>query len=85
MILLIYKGGNNIMKKSQELAEGAQGCLGKAKYDEMLFILRAQDVSSPKIVLEWIKENLHCNDEKLREAFECVLVMKNTKNTKSAD
>ncbi len=45
------------MRKKEELADGAKGCLGKAGDDEMLFILRAQDITSPIIVLEWIKMN----------------------------
>lgn len=73
------------MRKKDELAEGAKGCLGKADDNEMLFILRAQDVTSPLIVLEWIKHNFHCSDEKLREAFECALEMRRHKHTKAAD
>lgn len=73
------------MKKKDELAENSQGCFAKAKDDEMLFVLRAQDVSSPKIILEWIKENFHCSDKKLREAFECALEMKKHPNKKSPD
>lgn len=74
------------MRKKDEMAEGAQGCLGKAKDDEMLFILRAQDISSPIIVLEWIKLNfLNCPKEKLVEAFNCALEMREHKNTRDAD
>lgn len=61
-------------------------CIAKAAEDEMLFVLRAQDISSPLIVLEWIKENFFsCPDEKLREAFECALEMKGWKERKVAD
>ena len=74
------------MRKKDELAPGAKGCLGKAKDDEMLFILRSQDYTSPIVVLEWIKLNFNtCPEEKLREAFECALEMKKHKNTKMAD
>lgn len=31
------------MLKKDELVSGSKGCLDKAAYDEMLFILRAQD------------------------------------------
>ncbi len=66
------------MRKKDELAEGAKGCLAKAKDDEMLFVLRAQDITSPIVVLEWMKLNFNtCPTEKLREAFECALEMKN--------
>lgn len=74
------------MKKQDELKPGAQGCLGKAKDDEMLFILRAQDVTSPIVVLEWIKLNFNtCPEEKLREAFECCLSMRRSPYRKTAD
>ncbi len=74
------------MRKKDELAPDAQGCLGKAKDDEMLFILRAQDHSSALVVLEWIKLNfITCPADKLREAFECALVMKAHENPKVAD
>ena len=74
------------MRKKDELAEGANGCLAKSGDDEMLFILRAQDNSSPQVVMEWIKLNLlTCPDDKLREAFECALAMKNHTQKKVAD
>lgn len=41
--------------KAQELellAKG-EGCLGKAKIDEPVFILRAQDRTAPGLVREW--------------------------------
>lgn len=61
-------------------------CLKKAKDDEMLFVLRAQDRSAPKTVLHWIAENFETtSDDKLREAFETALVMKNYKNRKNPD
>ena len=74
------------MIKSDEIQPDAKGCLAKAAPDEMLFILRAQDVSSPKVVLHWIAENfLTCNDKKLREAFECAIQMKSFIKRKMAD
>lgn len=74
------------MRKKDELAEGAKGCLGKAKNDEMLFILRAQDVSAPKVVLHWIAKNFeNTPEDKLREAFECALEMRNYHARKKAD
>ncbi len=74
------------MKKKHELAENAKGCLAKAGDDEMLFILRAQDVTSPMVILEWMKINFGSLPEsKLREAFECALEMRKHKNTKSPD
>lgn len=74
------------MTKREELAEGAQGCFAKAKDDEMLFIFRAQDVTAPIAILEWIKFNFHSLPKaKLREAFECIMEMRKHKNTKSPD
>lgn len=48
----------------------------KAYDDEMLFVLMTRDATAPKIVLEWIKENLDRQPvEKLREAFEVAMQM----------
>lgn len=61
-------------------------CLQKAAENEMLFVLRAQDITAPTVVLEWIKTNFHhISEEKLREAFECALEMKRFPNRKSPD
>lgn len=74
------------MLKKDETAPGAQGCLGKASDDEMLFVLRAQDITAPHTILEWIKLNFHnCPEDKLREAFECALTMKKHKGRKQPD
>lgn len=61
-------------------------CLAKAAEDEMLFVLRGQDITSPYIVLEWMKLNFaNCPADKLREALECALTMRDTPNRKAAD
>lgn len=61
-------------------------CLRKAGDNEMLFVLRSQDVSAPKIVIEWIRVNFEsAKDEKLREAFECALEMRRFGRRKIAD
>lgn len=61
-------------------------CLEKAADNEMLFVLRAQDKSSPKVVLHWIAKNFeNASEEKLREAFECALHMRKWPNRKEAD
>lgn len=74
------------MKKKYELAPDAKGCLAKAGEDEMLFILRAQDCSSPQVIIEWMKINFHHLPEaKLREAFECAMEMRKYKGTKTPD
>ncbi len=72
------------MKKIYEL-DYPKSTLNKAGEKEELFILRGRDSSSPKIVLQWIIENLHCSDHKLREAFEIALSMNRGKNRKPAD
>lgn len=72
------------MKKKDELMQ--QGCLNKAADDEMLFVLRAQDKSAPKVVLHWIAKNFDtASEEKIREAFECAIEMKKYPNKKNPD
>lgn len=72
------------MKKTFEIHD-PRSTLNKSGHDEMLFILRAQDDSAPKTIINWISENLHASDEKLIEAFECALEMRHHKNTKASD
>lgn len=61
-------------------------CLQKAGEDEMLFVLRAQDKSAPKVVLHWIAKNFETLEEdKLREAFEAALTMRRFRNRKDPD
>lgn len=51
-------------------------CIHKAFDDEGLFVLMTRDSSSPRLVMEWIKENLTKQPkDKLREAFERALDM----------
>lgn len=51
-------------------------CIQKAFDDERLFVLMARDVTSPKVVCEWIKENIDIQPkEKLFEALECAIEM----------
>jgi hypothetical protein len=60
--------------------------LPKIGEDEEMFTLRAQDITSPRIVLEWIKHNFEsAGEEKLREAFECALRMKKHHSRKMPD
>lgn len=52
---------------------------------ELTFTLREQDMTSPFIILEWIKLNFKtCPNEKLIEAFENALAMKDSKIQKKA-
>lgn len=51
-----------------------------------VFLLRGRDASSPATILKWIERNLEtAPDEKLREAFECALKMKNSPLRRAAD
>lgn len=62
--------------------------LPRVSSDEELFILRGQDITSPVVVIEWIKQNIlhpECSDEKLREAFGCALKMRRHPTRRSAD
>ena len=59
--------------------------LKKVADDEPIFVLRAQDVTSPVIILEWMRCNPQIPEGKMREAFECVEAMRRWPKTKSAD
>lgn len=74
------------MEKQDELKPDSKGCFAKAKDDEMLFILRAQDQTSPIVILHWMQMNFWtCPEAKLREAFECAMKMRAYPDTKVAD
>lgn len=61
-------------------------CIAKAADDEMLFVLRAQDISSPKVILHWMAKNFETlSDERLRHALESALEMKKFKGRKNPD
>lgn len=61
-------------------------CFHNAAYDEELFTLRAQDTSAPLVVLEWIKLNFEtAPKDKLQEAFDCALRMREHDGRKVAD
>lgn len=61
-------------------------CLKSAKEDEPVFVLLARDKTSAKVVIHWIAKNFDtCNEEKLRDAFECALAMKEYPVKKDAD
>lgn len=56
-----------------EQASRGEGCLGKAKDDEVVFVLRAQDRLMPLLIDQWAAlAELHgCPIEKVNEAREC--------------
>lgn len=73
------------MRKEQELRD-ANSCLNKAEAEEPLFVLRAQDFSSAKTVLEWIRLNFDtAPGAKLLQAFTTALDMKKWGSKKTAD
>jgi hypothetical protein len=73
------------MKKIEEKNK-KDSTFNKAADDEVLFILRGQDNSSPRVICEWIKANIYnASDGKLKEAFECALEMRKTLERKSPD
>lgn len=55
-------------------------CYEKAKAKgERTFTLRAQDRTSPRVVVEWIKENIEnekCPPAKLHEALDAAIAMR---------
>lgn len=59
-----------IAKIEREMAARGQGCLGKAKDDEPVFILRAQDALAADLVKIWAMraESHGCSAEKVAEA-----------------
>jgi hypothetical protein len=62
-------------------------CFEKARArGERTFTLVAQDYSSPAVILEWIKQNLHVTPEaKLRDAFEDAMTMLKHPRRKNPD
>ena len=73
------------MKKQIEMTD-MNSTLRKADDDEMLFILRAQDKTAPKVILHWIAKNFEtASENKLRDAFNCALQMKEHKFRKLPD
>lgn len=61
-------------------------CLQKAADNEPIFVLRAQDMSSPKVILHWIAKNFeNISDERALEAFNQALTMRKWPKRKTAD
>lgn len=74
-------------KIERELAANGQGCLGKAKDDEPVFILRGQDLLSDRLVDKWADraEASGCSPEKVQEARNLAKAMRNYWNRKLPD
>lgn len=61
-------------------------CIKKAGNNEPLFVLRATDISSPKVILHWIAKNFEtAPEEKLRDSFETAMEMRHYPKRKNAD
>lgn len=74
---------------SEEIAKArrGQGCLGKADPDEPVFILRAQDLLSDRLVDDWANgaEVNGCSPEKVAEARELATRMRRWPTRKYPD
>ncbi len=54
-------------------------CIEKAFDNERLFVLMSRDATAPRVVIEWIKENISNQPpEKLHEALDCAIEMSRT-------
>ncbi len=64
-----------------------QKCYDKAvARGERTFTLVARDISSPEVICEWIKQNINtAPEEKLNEALEAALEMRNNACRRFAD
>jgi hypothetical protein len=65
------------MIKSKELTEG---CMAKAKDDEMTFVLLARDPAAPSAIRHWCQERIRTgknsrSDAKIVEALDCAEIM----------
>lgn len=65
-------------KIERAMAARGEGCLGKAKDDEPVFILRGQDSLAADLVETWAirARSLGCHNDKVREAMELAETMR---------
>lgn len=80
--------GENLTVEQQNMEKDKfhNACLRNAKAMEPLFVLRAQDRTAPYVVAEWITANIMtAPEDKLRDALETALLMRNYKFKKTAD
>jgi hypothetical protein len=77
----------DIEKQKELAAKMDDSCYRKAKErGDQTFTLVAQDRSSPRVICEWIKENIEtAPEEKLVDALLDALAMRCNPNRKSAD
>jgi hypothetical protein len=65
------------MRKSEELING---CMAKAREDEMTFVLLGRDAAAPAAIRAWVAERIRIgknvlDDAKIAEALECADAM----------
>ena len=61
---------------TSHLKEGNE-TLSKVNPDEPIFVLRAQDVTAPRVIMHWIELNLdNVSEAKQKEAYQIALAMK---------
>jgi hypothetical protein len=74
-------------KVERERAARGEGCLGKAKDDEPIFILRAQDIHAADLVEKWAiwAQVGGTDNDKVQEAFAIAEDMRRWPNRKNPD
>lgn len=64
-----------------------QKCFEKAQArGDLTFTVVGRDMSSPRVICEWIKENIEtCPEDKLHEALSRAIAMRKTADRRKAD
>lgn len=77
----------NIFEQTEKAKKMDSKCYEKAvKRGQQTFTLIAQDRSSPRVICEWIKENIEtCPKEKLIDALLDAIAMRENPVRKNAD
>jgi len=73
--------------EERERAQHGEGCLGKARDDEPVFVLRAQDMLAADLVEAWATQAnlLGCPWDKVREARDIAQEMREWPHRKNPD
>jgi hypothetical protein len=78
-------GLNEPKPKSVVCTKHTSTCLQKAKDDEPIFVLRAQDATAPETISRWLNLNPQLPPEKARAAIETIKAMHNWPHRKMPD
>jgi hypothetical protein len=67
------------MRKADELSS-PNSCMGRAKPNEMTFVLLARDACAPATIRFWCYERIRCGknlmgDQQIQEALQCADLM----------